>query len=201
MDLLLIRHAHDDRVGPHARRLSALGRAQCAALAKTLIGSRVDELWTSPRSRAVETAREISRTLRLPLRTDPRIEEIRTARPEDPDVLPPRERVGVTLADGTEDWNAFLDRVSAFVSERCLGSHDDRTVAVVTHSGVFDAVHEVLTGSGRRIELEIAHTGFTTWRHRPGSSAGTWLLRRHNDVAHLAREGLLTDADQVERRP
>ncbi|CAM5587084.1 histidine phosphatase family protein (plasmid) [Streptomyces viridifaciens] len=193
MELLVIRHAHDLHERSGDRRLSPAGRSQAIALAKSLADAGVTELWSSTSTRAVQTASEIASTIRLQLRTDPRLDEIRTARPDDPDVPPPRERAaGRTFAYGTEDWTAFLTRVSAFVSELLPARHAHHRAAAVTHSGVFDAIHEALTGAGRRIELEVAHTGVSVWRHRPGSPAGAWLLRCHNDTGHLAT-GLLSD--------
>lgn len=188
MDVLMVRHAHDVRSASGERSLSPRGHAQASALARRLSGTRARELWSSPSERARQTGVPLASALRLPLRCDPRLDEIRNDRGDDPRIPPPRERTSAVCSKGVEDWAAFLVRVSSFFGELCARAHEDRCVVIVTHSGVFDAVHEVLTGAGRRIELGVDHTGVTAWRHRPGSVAGTWLLRWHNDVGHLCAE-------------
>ncbi|ANW18064.1 hypothetical protein BB341_07420 [Streptomyces clavuligerus] len=57
---------------------------------------------------------------------------------------------------------------------------------LVTHSGFFDAVQELLNGGGSRVELKVAHTGITQWEYRPGCFGGSWLLHRHNIVPGLS---------------
>ncbi|MFD0340151.1 histidine phosphatase family protein [Streptomyces sp. NPDC127117] len=185
MDVLLVRHAHDLRSSSDDRPLSPLGHAQAAALARQLSGTRITGLWSSPSERARQTGAPLASALGLPMRCDPRLDEIRNDREDDSGVPPPRERASAARFEGVEDWPAFLLRVSSFLGELCAGAREDQRVVIVTHSGVFDALHEVLTGAGCRIELEVDHTAVTTWRYRPGSAAGTWLLRRHNDIGHL----------------
>ncbi|WP_327347362.1 histidine phosphatase family protein [Streptomyces europaeiscabiei] len=187
MDVLVVRHAHDLRLAPDDRPLSPLGHAQAAALTRRLRHGRVTDLWSSPSERARQTATPLASALRMSLRCDPRLDEICNDR-EGTAAPPPRERASTPSMDGVEGWPAFLLRVSCFLGELCAGAHEDQRVVIVTHSGVFDAMHEVLTGAGCRVELEVDHTAITAWRYRPGSSAGAWLLRRHNDISHLRGE-------------
>lgn len=181
MEILLIRHAHDTRSDIDRRPLSARGRCQASALAQRLSGVGADELWSSPANRARQTAEFLEPTLRMPARVDSRVEEIRNTRPE-LKAPPPRERHHEEPRDGVETWPEFLARVSSFFTEICTGNRPGRRVVVVTHRGVFDALHEVLTGADRRVELDVDHTATTAWRYRPGSRAGTWELRWHNDL-------------------
>ncbi|ANZ39757.1 hypothetical protein BBK82_30660 [Lentzea guizhouensis] len=183
MDVILVRHGHDVRCSP-LRPLSATGSMQARAAALWLAEQEPTELWSGTLARAAGTAAVISQVAGLPVRGDARLNEIVN---DAAAVLPPpRERAVWQFAEGAEDWSSFCVRVAAFLGDLCAGAEGARRVVVVTHSGVFDAVHEVLCGSSGRVEMDVAHTGVTWWRYRPGSPAGTWLLRVHNSTAHLA---------------
>jgi broad specificity phosphatase PhoE len=185
MELLLVRHAHDVGSAVPGRPLSDRGRRQAAALAQCLHGLGISAVRSSTRTRAKQTAELAAEELGLPVVCDARLDEIVRVNPAQAAIAPPRERrLGVEVT-GTESWSSFLVRVSSYVSELCQDEDTGQRIVVVTHSGVFDAVHEVLTGAGRRVELDIAHTGLTIWQHRVGSAAGTWLLRCHNFLGHL----------------
>ncbi|WP_440902289.1 histidine phosphatase family protein [Actinosynnema sp.] len=177
MHLTLLRHGADTRRGE--RELTAHGRRQAALAGAWLRRTHVTEVRTGALARASATAEIVAGALGVPAVVDRRLDEIAaTSAP------PPRERRPGAEVVGEEGWGAFLDRVAALVSELCAEPAPGRRVVLVTHSGVFDAVHELLTG-GRRVELAVAHTGLTHWEHRPGSPAGTWLLHRHNATPHL----------------
>ncbi len=182
MDIILVRHGHDVRASP-SRPLSATGSVQARAAALWLAEQKPAELWSGTLARASGTAAVISRVVGLSVKVDARLNEI----VNDAAVVlpPPRERAARQFAEGAEDWSSFCVRVAAFLGDLCAAADGERRVVVVTHSGVFDAVHEVLCGSSGRVEMDVAHTGVTWWRHRPGSPAGTWLLRMHNSTAHL----------------
>lgn len=184
MDIVLIRHAHDVTAEDGDRVLSDRGCSQAHALACELARAQFDTLWCSTSTRSRQTATELEVALGLTALIDARIDEIRNRLPDASEVPPPRERTAPARRTGVEEWPDFLHRVACFVGEICLG--DEGRHAVVTHSGVFDAVHELLTGSERRVEMDVGHTGITTWTHRKGSPAGTWILRRHNDQTHLS---------------
>jgi probable phosphoglycerate mutase len=131
----------------------------------------------------------MARTTGLVAQVDHRLDEVRPGTVDDSGLPGPRER----LRDRgrrrdtheAETWEHFLERVSAFMSELCHASAPQRQIVLVTHSGVFDAMFEILCGTGQRIELAVAHAAVTHWEHRPGCSAGSWLLHSHNDTTHL----------------
>jgi broad specificity phosphatase PhoE len=187
LDLLLVRHGHDLLLPTGERILSEIGRQQARVLAERLSRTSPDELYCSTSIRAVQTASELAAAWGIEAILDPRLEEISNNR-KDSLAGPPRERTEGERYEGVETWGDFLVRVSAFISQFCSDRKQDRRIAVVTHRGVFDAMHEVLTGARRRIELDVAHTGVTAWHHRPGAAAGTWLLRWHNDLGCLSAE-------------
>ncbi|GAA2660643.1 MULTISPECIES: histidine phosphatase family protein [Actinosynnema] len=177
MHLNLLRHGADTRRGE--RSLTVDGRRQAALAGAWLRRAHVTEVRTGALARASATAGIVAGVLGVPAVVDRRLDEIAaTSAP------PPRERRPGAEVAGEECWGAFLERVAALVSELCAEPAPGRRVVLVTHSGVFDAVHELLTGA-RRVELAVAHTGITHWEHRPGSPAGTWLLHRHNATPHL----------------
>jgi broad specificity phosphatase PhoE len=191
MKMILARHADDDRLALPERPLTALGHAQSRALSRALATAGITGVFCSEARRARQTAAPVADLLGLTPYLDARLDEIRVPALVAGDRHPhPRELVGST--GNGEDWYAFLARVAGFVSDLCTGPAG-ATVLVVTHSGVFDAVHEILTGAGRRIELGVAHTGVSVWRHRPSSPAGRWLLECHNRINHLTAE--LAEAD------
>ncbi|RDI23086.1 histidine phosphatase family protein [Lentzea flaviverrucosa] len=179
MDLILVRHGNDDRTIP-ARPLSSTGKAQADAAGRWLAGHRPTELWSATPSRARETAEHIAQHVALPVRFDVRLDEIVSAAA---DLPPPRERSPWQHHADAESWTAFRCRVAASLNDLCA---QRGPAVVVTHSGVFDAVHEIVCGGDRRVELDIAHTGMTWWKYRQGAVAGTWLLRAHNITPHLA---------------
>jgi broad specificity phosphatase PhoE len=186
MDLLMIRHGHDELTSGRERELSVRGRAQADALVDRLRGIAIDEIYSATTVRARQTAGPLAAALNHEVRLDSRLNEIWTDRELELSLPPPRERRNDLDRPGAESWQTFLVRVSAFLSDLCAVEHGARRIVAVTHSGFIDAMHEVLSGATGRIELEVAHTGLTGWSHLPDSSAGQWILRHHNDTGPLA---------------
>ncbi|MFE8944816.1 histidine phosphatase family protein [Streptomyces sp. NPDC007856] len=184
MHIFLVRHGRDSRV-PGSRSLSPEGLRQACSVGARLSGQGVTELWTSSLERARATAQAISWAVGLDPVVDRRLDEIRAGAAGIPDLPPPRERRRGPAPDGVESWGEFLERVGCFLSSLCGVPDPRRRIVLVTHSGVFDAVFEILCGTGARVELAVENCAVTRWEYRPGSPAGAWLLHGHNDTAHL----------------
>lgn len=199
MHIFLLRHAEDrpgrppGRCGAHpgapTRLLTRTGREQAASAAQWLHGQRPTELHSSSLARARQTAEIAAKVLGLTVREDPRLDEIVSEAVTGRMLPPPRERRGHRHPPGAESWEAFMARVAMFVSDLCRDPAADRRVVLVTHSGFFDAVHELLCGGGNRMELAVAHAGTTHWQYRPGHAAGAWLLHQHNRTSPLRLPG------------
>lgn len=180
MHLDPLRHAEDTDSGhpkKDSRRLTAIGRNQAVRAAAWLRQERVTEVLTGTLERARRTAEIIADRLGLQPEFDRRLNEIDAGTT----LPPPRERRPGHCIPGDESWEEFLTRVAAAISDLCRDSAPRRRVLLVTHSGFFDAVHELFQSSaGRPVELAVQHTGITHWEHRPGSPAGAWVLHSHN---------------------
>ncbi|MFI2077595.1 histidine phosphatase family protein [Streptomyces triculaminicus] len=182
MHLYLLRHA-EDRAGkhdPHNQLLTEHGRRQAQAAALWLAERHPTELRTSTLPRARRTADIVAHHTDLAVREDPRLNEIVWASFEG-ELLPnPREDRHYPPPPGAESWHTFMTRVATCLSELCRQATEDQRIVLVTHSGFFDAVHELLCGGVGRVELSVAHGGTTHWQYRPGDSGGAWLLHQHN---------------------
>lgn len=182
MHLYLLRHA-EDRTGkhdPHSRFLTERGRRQARAAARRLAERRPTELRTSVLPRARQTADIVAEHVGLAVREDPRLNEIAWASFEDGVPPHPREDRLCPPPPGAESWHTFMTRVATCLSELCLQATEDQRIVLVTHSGYFDAVNELLQGGAGRVELLVAHGGITHWQYRPGNLGGVWLLHQHN---------------------
>lgn len=80
---------------PHDPPLSEAGRAQAAALARSLETEGIHRLFASPFLRCVETAAPLAERLALPIRIEPGLSEWlnREWFAEPPELLPPQERL------------------------------------------------------------------------------------------------------------
>jgi len=192
MNLLLVRHGEDVRGEAGIRALSAKGRLQAQAAGSWLRSEGVDSLYWSPARRTRETVHGFGRLHSMRGGPDARISEIRAGHGQ-----PPRARGAGETTPGYETWTEFLARVAAFVTE-LLDTRPDQRVGLVTHSGVFDALHELATGSEGRVELAVGHGCVTSWTYDRGSHSGRWILNFHNLRPHrrkLAIQEVVHSAD------
>lgn len=181
--------------------LSELGHRQAEALGERLRRSgeftHVDTVVVSTMPRAIETAQRVAAAL-------PGVPTVQDAAWCEHD---PGDVDGMTFEDyvqryGNPDWDdpftthfpggeslmAFHERVRGALT-RLVTEHRDRSVVVVCHGGVIDAVFRTLLALPLvgGFELHTKNTSLTEFervRHR-------WKLVRYNDAAHL--EGLPTE--------
>jgi broad specificity phosphatase PhoE len=125
--VFVVRHGEaeyeTDAVTDDGGSLTPLGRAQARGLAERLRGERISRVWTSPLSRAVQTA-EIA------------------AGPLGVDVV---VREGLREIPGGDRIDSFVDRV-ATVFEEVADQHRGEAVLVVSHGGAILAAVPHLPG-------------------------------------------------------
>lgn len=203
-DLLLIRHGETEwnsaaRIqGFRDIGLSERGRRQAQVLARHLAEQRLDAVYASDLSRAVQTAEPLAHQRALELRIDARLKERSFGLFE-----------GSTYAEAEARWpheyaiwrqrdpahalpggESFLDarqRVLASLAD-IVRAHAGQTVAIVTHGGVLDIVYRTAVGipwqTPRAHLLPNACINRVQARH-PGPEliVLTWAERDHLDHA------------------
>ncbi|MFI5781184.1 histidine phosphatase family protein [Nocardia sp. NPDC051570] len=174
MKLLLIRHGEDTVNAAGVRTLTAKGKQQSQAAGSWLRAATIEILYWSPMRRTFETVHELGDRLWIHGGPDSRISEIRPGPGP-----PPRERRASDTEPGFETWSDFLARVAGCITE-LAHAHQHQTIGLVTHRGVFDAVHEIASGSARRVELAVDHGCITSWTYDPQACHGRWILNFHN---------------------
>lgn len=181
---LLIRHAAIDTGNPPRLcgtfdvPLSPRGRTQLRSLlARATPAAAPDALYTSPLSRARETAEACSRVWRLPVLEEPAFQEIHCGQLEGvPIEHIQRMHPDVWLRNNAQDDDAFRWPGGESYAEfrgRILGGlarlaaiHSGRLVAIVTHSGVVAQVLGTLRGRPAAV-----------WEHdRPDPLSATEIL-------------------------
>lgn len=223
-ELVLIRHgeAHCNRQqivgGPRScRGLTERGHHQARLLAQRLcrdtapageLGGGFHVLYTSPLPRTLDTAHHLAEALHLPATV---IDELREQHPGDADghnwttVVDafiarhgdaPALRPDRPLADGGENWNHHLQRVTTAL-RRLLHEHRGQRLLIVAHGETIAAAHHLLLNLPSNLTTQAsfaAHqAALTHWSQQPVRATRPdgryrWTLIRHNDTAHLAIE-------------
>jgi 2,3-bisphosphoglycerate-dependent phosphoglycerate mutase len=179
--------------------LTALGRAQAAAMGAGLKGFRIDMYYSSDLGRAVETARIISGEIGLPFATDVRLRERHLGvlqgltmaafaeqypaeaalfRGPDPDYRIPG---GESVRDRCERSVAAAGALAA----GCPGG----TMLIVAHGGtLMSFMHRAL---GLPLSAERTYSLFNGAINRFAVAAdGTWRLESWGETGHLRAAGL-----------
>jgi len=197
MEIWLVRHGESTWnsarrfQGAHDAPLSARGRAQAEALAAWLAGTRFDALYTSPLSRARDTALACARILGVEPRAEPDLREIGLGAWEGETV----EAVLTRDADAYQRWldtpvdhpppgGEALPELAGRVGralDALAARHRDERVLVVSHGG---AIGAVLCGwLGRPLntiwQLRLANASITRVTLPGGQVLGV------NETAHL----------------
>lgn len=156
MRLVLVRHAEAEEsargrcYGSLDVGLSARGRSQCATLADGLASEHVASVVSSPRIRALETARAIAEPHGLGVRVDPALQELDFGELEGRTY----DEIAVSMPEPYAEWMTNPTRVRfpggecyADLERRALRAVEglrrepaDGTVVAVTHGGVVRAV-------------------------------------------------------------
>ena len=192
MRLLLIRHGQTpsnvigalDTARPGAE-LTALGRAQAAAIPQALAGERIDALYASPLTRTQLTGRPLADANGLEVRVREGLEEISAGGFEmrsDADAVHAYVESGWHWAngdldfaiDGGESGVAFFDRYDAAIAD-IAGAHE--TAAVVSHGAairVWAATRAGNVASDSAVRRRLYNTGMCVLEGDPDSG---WNLR------------------------
>ena len=138
--------------------------------AQALAGCPVDLIVASPLVRALKTAAIVAERLDKPLFVDSELKERHFGAFEGLVVTEVKARLGVApherlvrhLPPDAEQWQETGERPLRVIG-RWLARHPDRTLLFVTHSGLFDALHEAIFGS----RMEPKHVPYL-WRPEAG---------------------------------
>ncbi len=194
MDLLIIRHALPQRVEVVGRAadppLAPLGLRQADALADWLEPEGLDALYTSPMTRARETATPVASRLGI----DAIVEEGVAEYDRHSEAYVPIEEL---KAEGDPRWTEMLaggyfseDGIDPVefqagvveAMERIITAHPSQTAAVVCHGGVMNAYVGHVLGLEQYMIFEPSYTGVTRIR---ASSRGHRSLVTLNEHGHL----------------
>lgn len=207
-EIYLVRHgdavpgADEITAGDYdAQPLSALGRAQAAALAARCRGLPLAAVYSSPIRRARQTAEAVAEVTALPVEIEPELREIdlRGVRPDLPPDLPPAERIArlhgylhaiVAQALAAGVWAAIPGvEPAAHVRARMQGAlrriaarHPGQRVVAVSHSGAINAAVAAALDLPRDFFFPAANTSISIIRVRGDAR----LVLTVNDHAHLA---------------
>ena len=200
MNLILARHGEtrlnrDGRIQGRGRaRLTVRGKAQARALAKALAADLPFALYSSPATRAMQTARAISRAAETPITPMPELEEADAGELEGLSGREMRERypefvrcwdedAGSARMPGGESLRQVQDRAWPAIVE-LSARHRDETVVAVTHNFTIQAIVcralEMPLRNGRRLRQQV---GAMTRLAFIGDDASLVSL---NEIWHLA---------------
>jgi len=197
-EVLLIRHGQSAAVVPGAPdsgdpALSEIGCVQARALARRLRLRRIDVVYASSMRRAVQTAEPIASDRSTTVIEDGDLREVdlgewshggyrKRAAANDPEFLRFAAAGRWDLIPGSEGDAPFRQRVMTTL-HRLAGAHVDRSLAVVCHGGVINAVLAEILGIERSTFTLIENTSVTIVRF--DLATDRWLVVTLNDATHL----------------
>jgi broad specificity phosphatase PhoE len=174
--LLLIRHGRSADVVPGSPEsldppLHVEGVAQAAALAARLEAKRIDAIYASQLTRAVQTAQPLADQRGLAIESIEDLEEVRLgdwaagefrrrAMVADPEWLAWRRTRRWDGIPGAEGDLVFRTRVTAAVDE-IAGRHPGQTTAIVVHGGVINAYLAQVLEIPHSLWLTVENTSIT----------------------------------------
>ena len=151
--IILVRHGQTELnlagklSGQTETALTELGQKQAQGVAKMLAEKKIDKIYASPYSRAVDTAKPLADSCGMEIETLPGLmeqnfgewegrnfNEVFSIIPGGPEGLMRGPYLGrFPAGEGTEK---FAGRVMACLHDEILAPNDGKTVAVFTHAGV-----------------------------------------------------------------
>ena len=175
--------------------LNARGLQQAQSLARALAGARFSAIYSSDLGRAIATATPVAQASGLPVtvRAEWRerhhgrmqgstYEEIAGSWPEGHQRL--RTRDPDFEVGGGESLIQMRDRCASNLAALVRGHPPGETLLVVTHGGVLDIVHRVITGQPLREPrgFAIRNCAYHWLQHGPDG----WSIERWGEEDHLA---------------
>jgi len=182
--------------------LSDFGRRQGLAIAEALAGYPIEAIYASPLLRAYQTAQIVERRLNLPIRIDPRLQEIHVGvfqgrlRREVAERYP-EEFARWTAGDpdfvvpGGESRRSLQTRGCAAFREIAAAGHEH--AAIIAHGRLLVVTLEAFVpvpAGPATPSLENASITILRW-----DGADRWELTAYNQVAHLRDVGLTGAGD------
>ncbi len=204
MRLYLTRHAQSDwnaefrYISTTDRDLSDEGRVQAHALGSRLAREPLEAVFSSPRTRALDTARAVAEPHGLDVEVIDGLseidfgdwegltyDEIRDAFPAFDDWLAAPE---ATPIPGGETWHGFLTRVVSCTDE--LLARPYAAAAVVSHAGWLKMTLSIAMGLRRTVfgNLRLDHCGLTVVEAEADGWQGNTRLYTFNETCHLDRQ-------------
>jgi len=191
MDLLLIRHGLPQHIEntdgrPANPPLSERGRQQAQSMADWLGGEPIDRLYSSPMTRASETAQPLARRLGLEIELHPGVAEY----DRDASTYVPVERLKevdyerwLRLMQGETDtdFEAFSGQVIAAL-EDIVEQNRGKKVAVTCHGGVINVWTAHVIGFRPRLFFNPDYTSINRYLC---ASSGERSVRTLNEAVHL----------------
>lgn len=191
MDLLLIRHGLPQHIentdgSPANPPLSERGRQQAQSMAEWLSGEPIDRLYSSPMTRASETAEPLARRLGLEIELHSGVAEY----DRDATSYVPVERLKevdyerwLRLMQGETDtdFEVFTGQVIAAL-ENIVEQNRGRTVAVTCHGGVINVWTAHVIGFRPRLFFNPDYTSINRYLC---ASSGERSVRTLNEAVHL----------------
>ena len=209
--LYLIRHGQADGLKPGIAGsqppdagLSVLGKEQAERLRERLATGEIhaDVLISSPLRRALETAETIAPALGLPVLIDDEVQELNLGECEGLSEEEIGERFGRVYMErepfrqlglsGDSRASFYVRIARAF--DRLLREYEGKTLVIVCHGGVLDALFVYLLGlSPFKQSPLILHMSNTSITHlyrglfsHNDKREPLWALKTFNDCSHLA---------------
>ena len=195
MELILVRHGLPERIapgsgdGPADPGLSPEGWRQAECLAAWLGEERIDAVYSSPMTRARETAFPLARLLGMDVATRDGLTEWDRGLDY---YVPMEEQKATGHADWqtlvNRDWQAmpvdvflFRDHVSETI-DAIADEHPGENVAVVCHGGVINAYTSGILGLADPLFFEPVYSGFSRVLV---SRSGVRSIKTLNESPHL----------------
>ena len=150
--------------------LNAVGLAQAECAAHALASCGIEVIAASPLLRARQTAEIVAARLDKTLQFDDELKERHFGRFEGLVVndvkanlgVKPHERLNKHLPDDAEQWHETTERTARVIG-RWLERYPNSVVLFVSHSGLFDALHEMIFNQ----RIEPRHAPYR-WSHGNG---------------------------------
>lgn len=191
MELLLIRHGLPQHIentdgSPANPPLSERGHQQAQSMADWLRGESIDRLYSSPMTRASQTAQPLARRLGLEIELHPGVAEY----DQDASSYVPVERLKevdyerwLRLMQGETDtdFETFSAQVIAAL-EDIVQQNSGRTVAVTCHGGVINVWTAHVIGFRPRLFFNPDYTSINRYLC---AGSGERSVRTLNEAVHL----------------
>lgn len=195
----MIRHAEPVKVvaaaGPADPALSSRGRRQAELLGEYLRDEKIGAVYSSPMTRAGQTAAALASALGVPVVTDDGLAEFdRLAETYIPieEMRESRDERWVAMAnDDYSAWGVDMGRFRAEVVatvESIIAAHPGGRVAAVCHGGVINAYFGHVLGISRN---SFFTPDYTSVNRMAASRSGVRSVLRLNEIGHLRGHDLL----------